>query len=122
MMSDYNPYGPWVINPANEETTVHPMIEHPDYGWIEILDTFGNRIASLPHDYVDDARLIAAAPEMADETDRLRALNAELLEACKTVNAWFEEWYIYSESPRAGEAAMHDIVQAAIAKAEKDVS
>ena len=57
---------------------------------------------------VANARLIAAAPETAEERNRLREINADLLEACKlALNAFENNW-----------AIDWDILKKAIAKAE----
>lgn len=56
-----------------------------------------------------NAKLIASAPEMDTEIDRLTAINKDLLEACKAIHA---DWI-----KRTG--AIHEQARAAITKATK---
>ena len=103
--SGYTP-GPWKIHPVDDTT---------------VIDATGAEVAAIDGDYNDpdtwplmeaNARLIALAPEMADEIVRLRALNAELLAALKELADEYANPYNESEGPAYQKA------RALIAKAE----
>lgn len=92
----------------------------PNGGWV------GVDIArmALPGKYKtrlqinEHARLIAAAPETSAERDRLKALNAELMETLKAIHAIANT---LGRSPNESENALWEIhgkARAAIAKAE----
>ena len=65
-MSEHTP-GPWTHRTPADGSRGRIYADN-----FHVANTFGNEA---------NARLIAAAPETAAERDRLRALNAELLEA-----------------------------------------
>lgn len=106
--SGYTP-GPWKIHPVDDTT---------------VIDATGAEVAAIDGDYNDpdtwplmeaNARLIALAPEMADEIVRLRALNAELLEGLNTIAAWHDGPKV---SGHFDEPAAASVARALIAKAE----
>ncbi len=106
--------GPWKIEPEGDR----------DLLVMEATDPFGEVawIANRYHGERDrateqaNALLIAAAPETADERDRLREINAELLLACERAMAAYDR--AASGEPRViwrGEDV--DFMRAAVGKA-----
>lgn len=95
-------------NVSVEEITVKSKIGY--HGFTTVAYVFGKA----------NARLIAAAPETAAERDRLKEVNAELLEACKRaliyVNAGKPEDMPWASQSSGEHAERH--LKAAIAKAE----
>ena len=106
---------------GNHATTPGPWtIEYDNHGngsfseWWNV-GPGGDGIAKVWNEA--DARLIAAAPETAQERDRLKAINAELVEALERTVCALEEvaedggTIIYNETM--------DIARAALAKARE---
>lgn len=69
-----------------------------------------------------NARLIAAAPETAAERDRLKAINAQMLEALRAIEAFFALNDRTSSWGRASASASWAAAKAAIAAATLDAS
>lgn len=107
--------GPWVLKRRAK----------PFHGVANIRDSAGRRICSFTAhrnhagycnaEHEANARLIAAAPETAAERDRLKAINAELLEACKAV-VERSEGKLYNTDQETGETFVNLLLNA-IAKA-----
>lgn len=120
--------GPWSAFVVGETMTVAVDIgPHPSGKRPNVVDWTGFDACGLPFDQqVANARLIAAAPETAAERDRLKALNAELLEvlrltADQALRCEIPEGYgpeFRSEEWDAGYDAAISSARAAIAKAE----
>lgn len=115
--SGYTP-GKWIYARDDGKACITTVARCGDY--VIGLDSTpyegGNyRDSALSPDDEADARLIALAPEMADEIVRLRALNAELLEGLNTIAAWHDGPKV---SGHFDEPAAASVARALIAKAE----
>ncbi len=116
-MTDYTP-GPWRLNEPRFRDHCGSRIEvygpywkpeQPRNKW-----PFTVACVTCASPNADaNARLIAAAPETADERDRLKVINAELLRALQNLmtgnpgrNGWGEDYRVWQDA------------KAAIAKAE----
>ena len=71
-MSEHTP-GPWHYYEHVTYRTVEPGVEEPEDSWIEIRDEGDIMVATLPGGSIYDGALIAAAPDMAAELERVRA-------------------------------------------------
>jgi hypothetical protein len=131
-MSESKPTpGPWSAFVVEETMTVAVDIgPHPSGKRPNVVDWTGFDTCGLPFDQqVANARLIAAAPETAAERDRLKEVNAELLEvlrltADQALRCEIPEGYgpeFRSEEWDAGYDAAISSARAAIAKASGDV-
>jgi hypothetical protein len=75
----------------------------------------GDTIAALYNGNEEaNANLIAAAPDLLAERDRLKAINAELLEALQTIENYIDAPHFSTER----KYRIRDLAHAAIAKAE----
>lgn len=108
--SGYTP-GPWEIEPRSK---TYVSISAPKHSLLARVVWCLNGEEATPSCEAN-ARLIALAPEMADEIVRLRALNAELLEGLNTIAAWHDGPKV---SGHFDEPAAASVARALIAKAE----
>ena len=115
-MSEHTP-GPWKVVDGD---SYDGWYEPGEYEYL-VITTHpeprpNNQIASFwdsefGYEAQANASLIAAAPDMAAEIERLRAENARLLEACKMAREAFEDPDpdIYSQAERACIAAIRAV-------------
>jgi len=105
-MKQHTP-GPWEVGGRGFEDHIFAESDIPkdsdDWGEALICETAGN---------VENARLIAAAPETAAERDRLKAQNAELLEALEDVIRWNDISLLDHEWPAIVDGARKAILKA----------
>ncbi len=66
---------------------------------------------------IDNAQLIAAAPETAKERDRLKIINTELLEACENIRNYEEAGRVIIGDKTAPKSYICNLAEQAIAKA-----